>query len=197
MKKQHVLFGDMYIKNDFNGTQAAIDAGYSKNTAASIASRLLRNINIQRHIAKKIGRKAEKIDVTIESILRHLYEMSFFDITTMIDEDGDILPVRMWPPMAGKLISGMDIIVTTSENGDKSVVTKKIKIPSRERNTENLGRYLSMFTDKIKDISDPKEMVHVYVPGFANDEENIVHGVGDNGNGREGGNGRAKSNKGN
>ncbi|MBF1023486.1 MAG: terminase small subunit, partial [Lachnospiraceae bacterium] len=31
---------------DFNGTQAAIRAGYSEKTAAATAARLLRNVNI-------------------------------------------------------------------------------------------------------------------------------------------------------
>ena len=65
------------------------------------------------------------------------------------------------------------------------ITVKKIKIPSREKNTENLGRYLAMFTDKIKDVSDPTEMVHIYVPsfrkegdplaGYTRPDENGVH----------------------
>ncbi len=43
-------FVDEYLL-DGNGTQAAIKAGYSSDTAAQQASRLLRNVKVQQAIA--------------------------------------------------------------------------------------------------------------------------------------------------
>ena len=191
MTEKQKTFCLEYLK-DFNATRAAIAAKYSKKTAAPIASRLLRNVNVQDFLVKKVKQKADEIEVSIERVLQHLYEMAFFDATTLVDADGDLKPIGEWPPAAGRLISGLDIQVT-QDGKERTITTKKIKIPSRERNTENLGRYLSMFTDKIQDVSDPSKMIHVYVPGFVDDEEKVAHGVGDNGNGRNGGNGKPKN----
>ena len=43
---QQKLFVQELIKNNYNATQAAIAAGYSKNSARSKASQLLTNVNI-------------------------------------------------------------------------------------------------------------------------------------------------------
>ena len=175
-----------YLK-DFNGTRAARDAGYSKKTANRIASQNLTKVDIQAYLSKRINKAEAKAEIDIELILSHLYNMAFFDVKEMLDERGDLLPTSEWPPIAGKLISGMDIKKTIDSKGGETVIIKSIKMPSRERNTENLGRYLAMFTDKIKDVSDPKEMLHFYVPQFRGESEPIIPG---NNGGDNGGNGR-------
>jgi len=174
-----------YLK-DFNATRAAVEAGYSKKTASVIGTENLGKPNIQDYLAERTRKYTEKAEIDIELILSHLYNMAFFDVKEMLDERGDLLPTSEWPPIAGKLISGMDIKKTIDSKGGETVIVKSIKMPSRERNTENLGRYLAMFTDKIKDVSDPKEMVHYYVPKFRQENEPITFGDngGDNGDGR-------------
>jgi len=173
-----------YLK-DFNATRAAVDAGYSKRSAKEIGSGNLTKHNVQEHLSKKINKAEQMAEIDIALILKHLYDMAFFDVTTLYNEEGDLLPMKEWPEVAGRLVAGVDI--EYREIAKEAVVVKRIKIPSRERNTENLGRYLAMFTDKIKDVSDPKEMLHFYVPQFRDESEPII--PGDNGDG-EGGNGK-------
>jgi len=175
-----------YLK-DFNATRAAVEAGYSKKTARTTGYENLTKQYIQAYLSKRINKAEEKAEIDIELILSHLYYMAFFDVKEMLDERGDLLPTSEWPPIAGKLISGMDIKKTIDSKGGETVIVKSIKMPSRERNTENLGRYLAMFTDKIKDVSDPKEMLHFYVPQFRGESEPIIPG---NNGGNNGGNGR-------
>ncbi len=52
-------FVDEYLL-DGNGTQAAIKAGYSSDTAAQQASRLLRNVKVQQAIAERQRQLAER-----------------------------------------------------------------------------------------------------------------------------------------
>ena len=174
-----------YLK-DFNATRAAVDAGYSKRSAKEIGSGNLTKHNVQEHLSKKINKAEQMAEIDIALILKHLYNMAFFDARTLYSEDGDLLPMSEWPPEAGKLVQDIDV-QTRQVDKDTTITIKKIKIPSRERNTENLGRYLAMFTDKIKDVSDPKEMLHFYVPQFRGESEPIIPG---NNGGNNGGNGR-------
>ena len=60
-----------YLK-DLNATQAAIRAGYSKNTANEQGSRLLRNVSIKQAIAKKSAVVAEKQEISVEWVLEKL-----------------------------------------------------------------------------------------------------------------------------
>ena len=175
-----------YLK-DFNATRAAVESGYSKRSAKEIGSNNLTKHNIQAHLSKKINKAEQMAEIDIALILKHLYNMAFFDARTLYGEDGDLLPMSEWPPEAGKLVQDIDV-QTRQVDKDTTITIKKIKIPSRERNTENLGRYLAMFTDKIKDVSDPKEMLHFYVPQFRGESEPIIPG---NNGGDDGGNGRS------
>ena len=59
---------------DFNGTRAAIAAKYSEKTAASQASRLLRNANIQAAIAALMAPKHEENESTRQYVRRKLIE---------------------------------------------------------------------------------------------------------------------------
>ncbi|WP_312281894.1 terminase small subunit [Oscillibacter sp.] len=53
LKDQHVLFVFEYLR-DFNGTQAAIRAGYEETSAASQAWKLLRRPEIKEYRDRKI-----------------------------------------------------------------------------------------------------------------------------------------------
>jgi len=57
---------------DFNATQAAIRAGYSKKTARQQGSRLLSNVDIQEYLKEIRGVLKERSLVTAESITREL-----------------------------------------------------------------------------------------------------------------------------
>ena len=59
---------------DGNGTQAAIRAGYSKNTANEQASRLLTKNNIQEKVAAGRAKIAEQVESSAERIRRRLWE---------------------------------------------------------------------------------------------------------------------------
>lgn len=79
MAKQNDLkqraFVREYLK-DQNGKQAAIRAGYSKNTAESQASRLLRNAKVRAEIEKKTKFLEEKVLVTKEFVVRGFKEVA-------------------------------------------------------------------------------------------------------------------------
>ncbi len=57
---------------DFNGTRAAIRAGYSEDSAALIASQNIRKLHIRRAIEAEKRILAEKADVTAEWVAKRL-----------------------------------------------------------------------------------------------------------------------------
>ena len=60
-----------YIKNP-NATQAAINAGYSKDTAGEQGCRLLKNVKIGEAIREKLNREDSQATITIEEIVNGL-----------------------------------------------------------------------------------------------------------------------------
>ena len=72
----------MLVREYFNGSQAAIRAGYSENTAGVIAAQNLLKLNIQNYISSLIEKRSEKapMSTTFEKdvkIFPHLH--SFID----------------------------------------------------------------------------------------------------------------------
>ena len=170
MTEKQKLFCQYYLGDaNFNASEAAIRAGYSKATARQIGSENLTKPYIQSYLSDLTRRAEEKAEINIAEIVKHLHDMAFFDVKDMFDQEtGALKPMKDWPEIASKIVAGFEVQEIISD-GEVVGYVKKVKLPSRERNTENLGRYLAMFTDKIKDVSDPTEMIHYYIPRF--DEE--------------------------
>jgi phage terminase small subunit len=201
---QHIAFCLDYLKH-FNGTKAALNSGYSPKTAGKIAWKLLQRDDIQAFLSDKRKQLELEADIELIEIIRHLRQMAFFDIGDILDVSGDILPVHEWPEIARKVVAGIDVEVRHELFDDQvtEIKVKKIKIPSREKNTENLGRYVGAFTDNMKvDTGDGKKYVYVF-PGFrpgmpipAEEDDGNGKLPGDNGNGRPesdgGGNGKLR-----
>ena len=57
---------------DLNGSQAAIRAGYSEQTATMQASRMLTNANIARAIAAAQAKVAQRLDCDVERVMAEL-----------------------------------------------------------------------------------------------------------------------------
>lgn len=68
------IFCQEYVV-DFNGTRAAIAAGYSKKTARSTAAENLTKPNIQRRIKELTQKKVERIEYTQDDVMRDLLEV--------------------------------------------------------------------------------------------------------------------------
>lgn len=61
---------------DFNGTRAAIEAGYSKNSAKEIASENLTKPNIQKFISDIQNKKSEQLNITFEDVISGVHNIA-------------------------------------------------------------------------------------------------------------------------
>ena len=61
---------------DFNGTRAAIEAGYSKNSAKEIASENLTKPNIQKFISDIQNKKSEQLNITFEDVISGVHDIA-------------------------------------------------------------------------------------------------------------------------
>lgn len=72
MTPKQKAFVRAYKANGGNGTQAAIEAGYSENTAYSIGSENLRKPEIQEALEKHEKKLQEKYEYTIDEFVKDL-----------------------------------------------------------------------------------------------------------------------------
>lgn len=110
---------------DLNGTQAAIRAGYSAKTANEQASRMLAKVNIQTYIQSLSDNITEKLEITVEDILRDIIEVKdrcMQKYPVMAKIDGEWQETGEWQ---------------FEHNGAL-------------KSLEMLGKYKKMFTDKVE-----------------------------------------------
>jgi len=84
LSQKEEFFCRQYII-DFNGQRSAEKAGYSKRTARSKASQLLTKVNIQEFITKLKDKRAEKVEVTADDVLRQLKILSNSNIADYVE----------------------------------------------------------------------------------------------------------------
>jgi phage terminase small subunit len=81
-------FVDEYLI-DLNATQAAIRAGYSKDTAAVIGAENLRKPNIAAIIAERQSKIAQKSEITQERVLNEYAKLGFLNMQDYIKVQSD------------------------------------------------------------------------------------------------------------
>lgn len=148
---------------DLNATQAAIRAGYSEKTANAQASRLLVNVNIQNRIKKLKSNRNERVEVDADYVLKRLVEIDQMDVLDILNESGDLKPVRDWPKTWRTTLSGLDVMsISTGEEGTDALL-KKIKWPDKVKNLELLGKHVKVQAFK-EQIEQKVEATHNIMP---------------------------------
>lgn len=145
LEPKQMVFCREYLK-DFNATQAAIRAGYSKKTAGSIGSENLKKPDIQAQVQAFANEMNERTGNDIEKIITELQLIAFGSFRDVADWDAGGLSIKSSDEIgtAARLVSE----VTESRTDKTSSV--KIKLHDKLKALELLGRYHKMFTDKIE-----------------------------------------------
>lgn len=143
-----------YIKTPENQTQAAINAGYSPNTAAKFASINMRDERVQKRIAELMTERNKRLRVNADYVLLRLVEIDQMDVIDILNDDGGLKPISQWPKIWRTTLSGLDIS-TTITNFDETTLEnmlKKIKWPDKVKNLELIGKHVDVnaFKDRVE-----------------------------------------------
>lgn len=147
----------------FNATEAAIRAGYSKKSAATKGSQLLKVRKIQEAVQAKQKNWLDGIDISPERILKELSELAYTKYEDVYDilKGGKIRVKRFedMPPGASGAIRELKI----DYHGNVQV-----KLYDRKEALELLGKYRAMWVNR-QEVSgaDGQELVKIYLPDNA------------------------------
>lgn len=139
---------------DLNATQAAIRAGYSEKTARRIGSENVTKLDIQKRIQDLMEERKNRIEVNADYVLKRLVDIDQMDVLDILNESGDLKPIKAWPKVWRTTLSGFDIAAIRVEGAE--ALLKKIKWPDKIKNLELLGKHVSVqaFRDQIKNEHD-------------------------------------------
>ena len=130
LNEREELFCREYIRLHFNGTKAAVAAGYAAgkgNASARVqAARLLAKDNIRGYIQHLQSNLAAQADIHITDLIKALKAVGLADITEAFNEDGNLKPISQLPQDLRAALAGVDIAELYA--GDTPIgQTKKIR----------------------------------------------------------------------
>ena len=101
-------FVDEYVK-DLNGTQAAIRAGYSPDTAQEQSSFLLSNVIVKAHVERRLATRAARVGVTQDEVLEELSILALARIDHfVVSDEGQLMPAPDAPEGVMRAVQSID-----------------------------------------------------------------------------------------
>lgn len=138
---------------DLNATKAAIRAGYSERGASVTGVQLLGNPKIKALIDESLQKRAERVEVRADDVLRELVRVANADLRKAFNDDGTLKPVREWPDDVAAFISSVESESLYKGRGRKRQevgTVKKIKLWPKVQALELLGKHLKLFADRLE-----------------------------------------------
>ena len=112
---------------DYNGTQAAIRVGYSKKTATTQASRMLRNVKVLSRVRELQAEKTAQLSISQDWVIHQLVDV--------VEKCKDPVPVEKWDFVEKKMVPTGEYMF------DSKGATKALEL---------LGKHLGMYVDKVE-----------------------------------------------
>lgn len=131
---------------DSNGTQAAIRAGYSPDTAHSIAYENLIKPEIKNQIEKLQAEISERNKITVDELVQTLAKLARFDIADLYDENGELKNIHQMDRDARLSLEGVETD-TLEVEGRPITTTKKVRISNRKQAIDMLMKHLGGYRE--------------------------------------------------
>ena len=134
--------------------------------ARANSSRLLTKANVQEYIQEQKENLKEKITETQEQVINQMARIAFGDIRKLYKEDGSLKNVTELDDDAAAIVAGIE---TTEEfdgyGEDREQIgyTKKVKIASKDKALDMLGKYFGIFKEKVEINSDNPFEVNINI----------------------------------
>ncbi|MEK4697903.1 terminase small subunit [Bacillus sp. FSL M8-0063] len=156
LSEKERLFCLYYVKY-FNGTQAALKSGYTKESAHVQASRLLRRERVSSYIKELKGELVENVFVEAMDVLKEYIKIAFADITNYVTfgqrevefESEDGTPITRMMNFVDlqdhEVVDGS--IITEVKQGRDGV---SIKLADKMKALDKLAQYFDLVPDNFK-----------------------------------------------
>lgn len=144
MNSKQQCFVEEYLI-DLNATQAAIRAGYSPKTAKVIGCENLAKPEISNAISRAMAERSRRTGISQDRVVQELAKIAFVNITDICDPAGRIKATAKEEDLAA--IEGLRIKQSRSDTGSSE--EREVKLCSKLKALELLGKHLGMWNDKV------------------------------------------------
>ena len=140
---------------DFNGTQAAIRAGYSERSARSIAGRLLTKDNIQCEISRRQKDLQKRTGISQDRVVKELARIAFADMTDYAQVETRMIKKDDGTEVSYQAVALKETAELSAEQRAALAGIKQgangieVKLHDKIKALELLGRHIGMFNDRL------------------------------------------------
>lgn len=163
---KQIRFCQEYV-SDFNATQAAIRAGYSKKTAASIGSENLIKPDIQDFIKNLVNPIEKQLGISRERVMQEIGRIAFSDIRKLYTVDGSLKAIRDMDDESAAVLASVESYEERVKGGtdeDMPLVGKTIKVKTYDKTKalEMLAKHFKIYTDAPLNIFDLSKLPVIF-----------------------------------
>lgn len=149
MTEKQKIFADEYLI-DLNATRAyrvAYPSVKKDETAAAAAARMLRNVKVQEYISDRMQERQQRTEVTQDMVVRELAAIAFSRATDYVEiRNNGVCSTVVIKPTVDLTDQQISAIAGIKEGANGI----EVKLNSKEKALELLGRHLGMWNDKLK-----------------------------------------------
>lgn len=157
MLDSHKRFADRYFET-LNGTQSAIYAGFSEETAKQQAWQLLQRDDIQEYLQLLRDDLDSRTGISKEKVLREVARIAFADIRNYYKGDNQLIPIVDLDEDSAAALASLKTFEEFTPDGDPIGTSKEIKLYNKLDGLEKLARHLGLYE---KDNSQTKANTNV------------------------------------
>lgn len=158
-------FINAYLANGFNATQAAIEAGYSPDTARQQGSRLLTNVDIKAAIDEALTAFA----MPKNEVLARLADHARGDMRDFADLSIDTLATHP----RGNLIKKLKLETTLDKDNKPKYVIESFELYDAQAALVQLARVHKLLTDKTEITGEDGKPIEIKAIDYRNALETI------------------------
>jgi phage terminase small subunit len=152
---KQIRFCEEYLANGNNATQAAISAGYSEDTARSIASENLTKPDIKEYVNERQQQIAASLGINRDRVLREYARVAFSDIRKFYTVDGALKSIHDLDEDSAASLAGVETYEEKIAGDDGESIsigqTKKIKTYDKIKALDSIAKVLGYNSpDKIQ-----------------------------------------------
>lgn len=128
---------------DLNGAAAAVRAGYSEDSAKSIAYELLGKDEINEEIQRLIKERSERLEVSADDVLKEFHSIGMSNIKDFVNGDFEVKNLDEVDYVKAKAIKSIKKTITENEFGSKTVV--ELQLHDKLNGLTNIGKHIGFF----------------------------------------------------
>jgi phage terminase small subunit len=116
---------------------------------------LLRNPKVGAEIERRITKRAGRLEINVDRVLKELARLAFLDPRKFFNDDGSPKQINDLDEDTARALAGMEVMELFEGSGEQKHVyglIRKYKLADKRGALELLGKHLKLFTDKVEQL---------------------------------------------